>query len=252
MERRIHDGSRRRTACSPSALILFCFFLSGFAGLIYEVIWVRIFERVIGSAPFAIATVLAVFMTGLALGSYLAGKYVDRFPSKGSLLFLYGIVEVLIGAFGLILPLLITWIEPVYSIAYNQLFQYFWPYQILTFLGCFLLLIVPTTLMGITLPVLCRFYVIQMEHLSMRTGRLYGINTVGAAVGILLAGFFLINNIGVWGTLFVAAAINFFVGVLCIVISRVWQLSCLFGKKDFGHELSLEEAKPESSALEVK
>jgi predicted MFS family arabinose efflux permease len=67
---------------SISLFVSCCFFLSGAAGLIYEVLWVRLIDKVIGSAPFAVATVLTVFMAGLALGSYLAGRTIDRFSSK--------------------------------------------------------------------------------------------------------------------------------------------------------------------------
>ena len=110
-----------------SLLVLSCFFLSGVAGLIYEVLWVRMIDKVIGSAPFAVATVLSVFMGGLALGSYLAGRYIDRIVSKGKLLSLYGKVELAIGIYGLILPFFITAVKPVYSLTYNYLFKHFWP-----------------------------------------------------------------------------------------------------------------------------
>ncbi|MFC1816388.1 fused MFS/spermidine synthase [Thermodesulfobacteriota bacterium] len=203
-----------------SALILSCFFLSGLASLIYQVLWVRMIDKVIGSAPFAVASVLAVFMGGLALGSYLAGKYIDRITPQRKLLSLYGIVEVAIGIYSLLIPSLIVLTKPIYAAAYNLIFQYFWIYQVFTLLGCTLLLILPTALMGVTLPVLCRFYVIHLDHLGERSGRLYGLNTVGAAVGALLCGFFLINSLGVWGTLFIAAAINFIVGILCILLGQ--------------------------------
>ena len=206
-----------------SAFILGCFFLSGVAGLTYEVLWVRMIDKVVGSAPFAVATVLSIFMGGLALGSYLAGKYIDQL-SKSRLLFLYGAVEVGIGLYALLIPFLTTWAKPVYALAYNYLFQNFWLYQIFAFLGCAVILIIPTILMGVTLPVLCRFYVTHLDHLGSRTGRLYGINTVGAAAGAMFCGFFLINKIGIWGTLFVAAAINVVVGVFCILLSRVPRL----------------------------
>ncbi|UCG63464.1 MAG: fused MFS/spermidine synthase [Deltaproteobacteria bacterium] len=225
-----------------SPLILSCFFLSGVAGLIYEVLWVRMIDKVIGSAPFAVATVLAVFMGGLALGSYLAGTYIDRVRSKGNLLLVYGAAEVVIGMYGLLLPLLITMVKPIYVVAYNSLFQYFWAYQAFTFLGCSLLLIVPTTLMGVTLPVLCRFYVTHLDHVGARTGRLYGINTVGAAVGALLCGFFLINAIGVWGSLFVAGAVNLLVGFLCILLGRGWLALGLQAWEQ--HRVSPEKPKP--------
>ena len=201
-------------------LVLACFFFSGAAGLIYEVLWIRMIDKVVGSAPFAVATVLAVFMGGLAVGSYLAGRTIDRITSKKNLLALYGKVEVVIGVYGLLLPFLTMAVKPLYGYAYNQLFAYFWIYQVFNFVGCTLLLIFPAVLMGITLPVLCRFYVTQMDHLGTRTGRLYGLNTIGAAVGSLLAGFLLVNAFGVWGALFVAAGINFAVGFLCIFLAR--------------------------------
>ena len=201
-------------------LVLACFFFSGAAGLIYEVLWIRMIDKVVGSAPFAVATVLAVFMGGLAVGSYLAGRTIDRITSKKNLLALYGKVEVVIGVYGLLLPFLVMAVKPLYAYAYNHLFEYFWIYQVFNFLGCTLLLIFPAVLMGITLPVLCRFYVTQMDHLGTRTGRLYGLNTIGAAAGSLLAGFLLVNALGVWGALFVAAGINFVVGFLCIFLAR--------------------------------
>ncbi len=217
------SGSESPSRFTPvlSALILSCFLLSGGAGLIYEILWVRMIDKVVGSAPFAVATVLAVFMGGLAVGSYLGGKHIDRITSKNHLLYVYGVLEVAIGIYGLLLPLLLGMAKPIYVLAYNNLFQYFWVYQLFTFLVCSLLLILPTSLMGVTLPVLCRFYVTHLDHLGLRTGRLYGLNTVGAALGALLCGFFLINSIGVWGTLFVAVAINILVGFLCILLGRV-------------------------------
>ena len=201
--------------------ILLCFFLSGVAGLIYEILWVRTIDKVIGSAPFAVATVLSVFMGGLALGSYVAGKHVDRVPSKRNLLTLYGKVEIAIGIYALLIPLFTIMAKPIYVVAYDHLFHHFWAYQIFAFLGCSLLLIFPTFLMGVTLPVLCRFYVTHLDHLGARTGRLYGINTVGAAVGALLCGFVLINSLGTRGTLFVAVGINISVGLFCIMLSRL-------------------------------
>jgi len=201
-----------------SPFILTCFFLSGLAGLIYQVLWVRMIDKVIGSAPFAVATVLAVFMGGLSLGSYLAGRRIDRILEKRKLLSLYGKLEVTIGLYGLMLPIFMVMVKPAYTFAYNHLFHSFWIYSLFTFFGCALLLILPTALMGATLPILCRFYVSHLDHLGARTGRLYGINTIGAAVGACLAGFFLIRHYGVWGSIFFAAGINFLVGISCIFV----------------------------------
>ncbi|MCP4668099.1 MAG: tetratricopeptide repeat protein [Deltaproteobacteria bacterium] len=201
-------------------LVLSCFFLSGLSGLIYEVLWVRMIDKVIGSAPFAVATVLTVFMGGLALGSFIAGRRIDGVGNRERLLSLYGKIEVGVGVYGLLLPLLIVMVKPAYALLYHHLFQSFWLYSMLSFLGCALLLLAPAALMGATLPILCRFYVTHLDHLGARTGRLYGLNTLGAAAGACLAGFVLIRGLGVWGSLFLAAGINFLVGLLCMTLGR--------------------------------
>jgi spermidine synthase len=94
------------------------------------------------------------------------------------------------------------------------------PYTMLTFIGCAVLLCVPVICMGATLPILCRFYVTRLSHLGTNTGRLYGLNTIGAALGALVCGFWLINLLGVWGTLILAVLINTLIGILCIFASR--------------------------------
>lgn len=202
------------------AWILFCFFFSGMAGLIYQVLWLRIIGKVIGSAPFAVATVLSVFMGGLALGSRLAGKRIDRIDSRRSLLSLYGKLELAIGIYGLLLPLLIYGVKPLYVLVYDSLFLHFWAYRFFAFFGCALVLLVPTALMGAALPILCRFYVEDLRHIGTRTGRLYGINTIGAAAGAIICGFVLITEFGVRGTLGTAVGINILVGLLCIALAR--------------------------------
>jgi spermidine synthase len=153
-------------------------------------------DKVVGSAPFAVATVLSVFMGGLALGSWLTGRYRDRISSKRNLLSLYGKVEMAIGIYGVMLPFLIFIAKPVYVQAYKYLFIHSWLYSLFTFFGCSVLLLIPTTLMGVTLPLLCRFYVEDLGHMGVRTVRLYGINTIGGAAGALLCGFFLIARFG--------------------------------------------------------
>ncbi|NLI82406.1 MAG: fused MFS/spermidine synthase [Deltaproteobacteria bacterium] len=205
----------------PLVLVFLCFFLSGAAGLVYEILWVRMIDKVVGSAPFAVSTVLSAFMSGLALGSVVAGRIADRLNSRVALLRFYGIVEIAVGIYALLLPSCITLVEPIYRAAYNAFFSLFWAYRLFAFAGCLLLLILPTSLMGVTLPILCRFVVTHLEHLGTRTGKLYGLNTFGAALGSILCGFFLIANLGMWGTLVVAAGINILVGVSCILLSTM-------------------------------
>ncbi len=204
-----------------SGFVAGCFFLSGAAGLVYEVIWVRMIDKIIGSAPFAVATVLSVFMAGLALGSYFSGKIVDRIAKRRSLLAMYGAMEIGIGVFALLVPLMIQAVQPLYRMIYDRLLDAFWCYQFVAFMGCVLILVVPTALMGATLPVLCRFYIPCLDRIGTRAGWLYGLNTVGAAIGVLSCGFVLIKSLGVLGSLFLFAAINGVIGLFCVLISRL-------------------------------
>jgi spermidine synthase len=202
------------------ALVLACFFISGLTGLTYEILWTRMIVEIIGSAPFAISIVLTVFMGGLGLGSYLAGRSIDRVRNPLRLVGLYGLLELIVGAYGILLPLFLILFKPLYGVLYNRLFEYFYVYQILTFAGCFILLIIPVTCMGATLPILSRFFVTRLSTLGTHVGRLYGLNTIGAAVGSVLCGFWLINHLGVWGSLIFAIVLNAIIGLVCIVLSR--------------------------------
>lgn len=214
-----------------STFILVCFFLSGITGLIYEVLWTRLIVRIIGGAPFAISIVLTVFMGGLGLGSYLAGKSIDRIREPVRLIRMYGILELVIGLYGLALPLLIRGFEPLFAIAYKGLFEYFMAYNFVTFVGCTILLIVPVACMGATLPILSRFYVTSLSHLGTHTGRLYGLNTIGAALGALLAGFWLLYSLGVWGTLAIAVIVNIGIALACLHVAGSHRTAASSAKK---------------------
>ncbi|MGE0083915.1 MAG: fused MFS/spermidine synthase [Desulfococcaceae bacterium] len=204
-----------------SLFVALCFFISGAAGLVYELLWLRLIDKIIGSAPFAVSTVLSVFMAGMALGSYLAGRAADRFTSRAALLRVYGKLEMGIGICALTVPAAIGLLQPVYHALYDRLLTHFWCYQAAAFAGCTLVLLVPAALMGATMPILCRYYVLGLGHIGTRTGRLYGLNTAGAALGVLLCGFVLIRTLGVWMSLLLFAAVNIAVGLSCILLSRM-------------------------------
>jgi spermidine synthase len=201
-------------------LILGCFFVSGLTGLIYEILWTRMIVKIIGSAPFAVTIVLTVFMGGLGLGSYLASRKIDRIKDPLRLVRIYGLLELIIGAYGIVLPFLLILFRPLFALIYNHLFPYFLTYNLITFVGSFLLLIVPVTCMGATLPVLSRFFITRLSRVGTHVGRLYGLNTLGAALGALLCGFWLIQALGMWGALSFAVTLNAVIGILCILISR--------------------------------
>ncbi len=209
--------------------VLIFFFFSGLSGLIYEILWTKMIVKIIGGAPFAVSIILTIFMGGLGLGSYLASLKIDSIKDPLKLLQIYGKLELIIGAYGLALPLLISVFKPLQTILYNQLFNNFLLYNISTFILSFILLAIPVICMGATLPILCRFYATGLSHLGTQMGRLYGLNTVGAAAGALACGFWLINLLGITGTLIFAVLINSIIGFSCLII---YSMAGTKGKKD--------------------
>jgi len=243
------DRVSRAITSKIMTLILVCFFFSGLTGLIYEILWTRMIVKIIGGAPFAVSIILTVFMGGLGLGSYLAGRSIDRVKEPVKLMRIYGLLELAIAAYGLVLPLLLAALRPLYAIFYNQLFTHFMPYSFLTFVGCAAILLLPVVCMGATLPILCRFYVTSLSHLGTHAGRLYGLNTIGAAVGALLCGFWLINLLGVWGTLILAVLVNAVIGLSCILIGyQARSGSAAGGVAVFDREQSRRKDTPEEAA----
>jgi len=214
--------------------------------------------KIIGGAPFAVSIILTVFMGGLGLGSYLAGRFIDRIRAPIKLVRIYGLLELTVAAYGLVLPLLLKAFTPLYAILYNQLFAHFMAYSFLSFVGCAVLLLIPVVCMGATLPIICRFYVTSLSHLGTHAGRLYGLNTIGASVGALLGGFWLINLLGVWGTLILAVLVNAIIGFCCIMAGykakslRESGVVTLFDREK-SHRIHTPEeaATPQSPAAEI-
>jgi len=193
------------------------FFLSGACGLVYEVLWGRMLVLVFGTSVMAVSTVLASFMGGLALGSFCFGRWADRI---GNPLKVYAGLEVGIGLYAVALPLLFSGLDRVYTWVYAAFHTSFYPLSLLRFALSFLVLLVPAALMGGTLPVIGRALAREARGLGRDMGRLYAINTFGAVLGCLAAGFLLIAVFGVSGTLYVTAAANVLIGVAAFVWSR--------------------------------
>lgn len=199
------------------ALIFLCFFFSGIAGLMYEVIWIRQLSLIFGATSFAISTVLASFMGGLALGSYYFGKIADR---RRDHLKLYAILEGTIAVYCLILPFLFKAITGVYVLTWRSMGGSFYSMSLLRFALCAVLLLLPTTFMGATLPILSRYAIRRIDKFGAGFGRLYGINTFGAVLGCFAAGYFLIGTIGVWKTTILAAVLNVVVALIAWTLHR--------------------------------
>ncbi len=198
-------------------VIFVCFFLSGATGLVYQVLWLRLLGLIFGHTVYAITAVLAAFMAGLALGSFVFARRLSRFPN---LIRAYGWLEIGIGVYCALLPVLLWLASVVYLRAHGALGLSYDAFSLFQFLLVFLLLLVPTTLMGGTLPILSQALVTQDRGLGAKVGALYAVNTFGAVVGVVLAGYVLLPAIGNRLTIAVAATANVLVGLLAIAYAR--------------------------------
>jgi spermidine synthase len=191
-------------------LLSACFFLSGATALVYEVVWLRMLGLIFGHTVYAVTTVLAAFMAGLGLGSFLFGRRAARL---GDPIRAYGVIEVAIGLACAVTPWLFSLASVVYVDLHRALDLSYDAFSFVQFVLVFALLLVPTTLMGGTLPILSQSLVAPGEALARPVGLLYAINTFGAVLGVALAGYSLLPGLGNRATLMVASAANVAIGV---------------------------------------
>ncbi|MBI5366790.1 MAG: fused MFS/spermidine synthase [Planctomycetes bacterium] len=190
------------------------FFLSGLSGLVYEVLWTRLLTRHLGNTTYSVSTVLTAFMGGLALGSWLLGRV--RRPLRW--LAVYGVLELGIGAWCLLAPALVELTPVPLRAVYDSLVDHPAPFALLRFALAAGILLVPTTLMGATLPALARHFVVDAASFARRLGRLYAVNTLGAVAGALLCGFYLIPEFGQTAANRVAAGLNLLIGAAALAL----------------------------------
>ena len=169
---------------------------------------------VFGATTLAVSTVLAAFMGGLALGSAVAGRLGDRIRKPLST---YGWMEIGIAVYALLVPFMFRWVDNLYALIWQQFQPGYFTFSLWRFLLSCLMLLVPTTLMGATLPVLSAAVV---RNGSTGVTRLYACNLAGAILGTLAAGFVLLPSFGVRTTIVIAAVINVIVGVVAIGLQR--------------------------------
>lgn len=199
-------------------LALGLFFFSGFSALIYEIIWARLLSLVFGTSIEAISAVLTAFMFGLALGSYFGGRHADYVRKHLSA---YAITEILIGISSIILYFAITNLPYILNDLNSNLhIEYGHVFTSIVYLLNFLLVAIPTTLMGATFPLITKHYVTNSHKVGLGIGILYGINTLGAVMGTFLCGFYLIPTLGVMETNFLAALISISLGVVALFADR--------------------------------
>ncbi len=190
-----------------SGLVLACFFLSGASGLVFEAVWTRELTLVFGSTALAMSTVLSVFMGGLAVGSWLAGRWADKI---GDRVRAYALAEAGVGVYALVVPFVLAGYPALNAAMYRVLGNSLVGLSLARFIAAALLLLVPTTLMGATLPLLSRHFVRDdgTSTIAGTVGRLYSLNTFGAVVGTFIGGFVLLPGVGVRATNYAAAATN--------------------------------------------
>jgi predicted membrane-bound spermidine synthase len=178
------------------------FFVSGAAALIYQVCWQRLLFESVGVDIESVTIIVSTFMLGLGLGSLAGGELVDRYPNRT--LELFAVIEFATALFGVCSPWLIQAVSAaVVSSSLPAIVA-----------ANFALLLMPTMLMGATLPILVAHVVRLYGNLGASVGVLYFANTLGAAFGAALTGFVALYYLGLTATIYLAAALNVVVAVV--------------------------------------
>jgi spermidine synthase len=194
-----------------SIIVHILFFISGFCALAYQVTYQRLLGLFAGSDPISVAIVVGAFLLGLGLGSLLAGAFVDRL-SRRAVIFAFALCEFAIAAFAMASKVFF------YDFLFRRMVELSddrW----FVFLIAFLALLMPTLLMGFSLPLLSRNVARAIDTASEKVSRLFAINTFGGAVGAFVAGFILIRTVGYEMTNYLAAVLNVAVGVSALLVS---------------------------------
>ncbi|MCS6816576.1 MAG: fused MFS/spermidine synthase [Blastocatellia bacterium] len=193
--------------------------LSGFCGLVYEVVWMRALSLVFGNALLSTSFILAVFMGGLAIGSYGFGRWATLRARPSTLLRAYALMELGIGLWALALLGSRWWLEPLLIFGHRTLSPAL--FTTVKAIASAFLLLPPTALMGGTFPVLSAFFGRgRFAQLGREIGRLYAINTFGAAAGSFSSGFLLIPALGLSRTQLLAVALNILVAAIAFGCAR--------------------------------
>ena len=226
-----HKGSPRRHPPTPPpstkkiidydgkafGVVMTVFFFSGLCGLIYEVVWSRLLTLVFGNTTYAISTVVGVFMFGLALGSYLCGKFLSKIKN---LLKTYALIEIGIGIYAALSIPLLSVVQVVHTELFPSIYSNHLLLNLIRILLSSSLLFCPTLLMGATMPLLSQALTRSPQFIGRDIGLLYAINTFGAAAGCFLGAFLLIPTLGIQLTIFAGAGLNIFLGLMVWTFSK--------------------------------
>ncbi|MFQ5599280.1 MAG: fused MFS/spermidine synthase [Candidatus Krumholzibacteriia bacterium] len=208
---------RARTAELIGIGVLCALLVSGMWALVHEITWMRLLRLVLGNTAPARTSVVCAFMGGLALGSWLGGRLIER---RGDPLRVFAFLQVSIGLYGLVLPWLIAATQPLYRSAFPDTHASFMGLGLVGFLYGGILLVLPATLLGATLPVLIRFFVRVPERTGSAAGRLHATHTFGAVLGVGAAGFLLIPGLGLRKTILAACLLDFLIAAAVLWLHR--------------------------------
>jgi spermidine synthase len=229
-------------------------FFSGAAALMYQITWIKRFSNLFGLHILSVSLVLGTFMTGLALGSLIFGRISDR---KNPVL-LFIILESVLALFAFLFPLSFQKFSDLYTFLGSFFKQYIAEFHLLRFILSFLFLIIPSTCIGGTLPILVRIITRHIGSLGKNLGLLYAIYNLGALAGCLLTGFIMIKNIGISGSLIVGGLLNLFnlMFILILIYLPAFRLSQsllnLFAEKQPPSLINPSAAKSPEAELSAK
>src|SRR5882724_7814451 len=198
------------------AILSVVLFLSGISALIFETLWLRLSGLAFGNSIWAAALILSSFMAGLALGTAIAASSKLRIrPLK-----LYAALEIAVALFGCT----IVFALPIIGELLRPLFQALWTHQTillaLRVLFSFVILLIPTTAMGLTLPVVLEDRVLARADFGRALGLLYGFNTIGAVAGALVGELYLVKAFGLWGTSLAAGLLNCIAAAIAFFLTK--------------------------------
>ncbi|MBM3554027.1 MAG: spermidine synthase [Alphaproteobacteria bacterium] len=193
-------------------LLFVVFFLSGASALVYQTAWHRLLGLFSGSDSLSSAIVVGAFLLGIGLGSLVAGLWADRLARRSALI-AFALCEIAIGAYATATPWLF------HDVMFGR-FVLLAESRLIAFALAFAGLVLPTFLMGLSLPLLSRAVVTAIEEAARDIAQLYFVNTLGAGVGAIVAGWWLIGHVGYDGAIRVGAAANFAVGIGALLAAR--------------------------------
>ncbi|HMJ64815.1 MAG TPA: hypothetical protein VK615_05655 [Candidatus Binatia bacterium] len=205
---------------AASVVLAFVFFCSGAIALVYEVIWQRQFALLFGSGAPATAIVLAAYFAGLGLGSFLFGRWANRWTSPLST---YAVLEFAIALGALLVVPVFSFYENWYPAIVSSFGQTSVALLAIKALLASAAILIPTTAMGGTLPVLAELVDRGKQHLGLTVGWLYVVNTAGAALGAISVPILLLPALGTKRTVFLCAAANVLIGVVALGVRRRWK-----------------------------